>query len=458
MEEKKDFLSKNYLNEVLAAMLQQANKDFSRTVSTYMQYEYLPSEQYKNIFRLIRTVLSTTGSNPSFGVVTEYFKDDLKTLAILEKIQRSERVDVNVLLSQYESFIKRRAFASKLVTITNTYNEGKHEQAYKDFNELNTFISNLSFSGDGCVKVLAGAVERNTQRKIKHEEDSRKGYMKRMPSHIDGMDALLRGGFERGQTYLGMAGSGKYKSTFLRWIGVTATTRSNLNVLHLQAEDTEEATLETYDCAIFGQTLNDIEIGNVSDKAIAETFEKLKATEMPFGELYLKAFEKFNKPKTSSCVNLIKDVERKHNIKIDIVLWDYLELFEPDSKYTDERSRRECIANEIKNISMECEVASIAVTQAMDVSETVLNVPNFVLTRNHISEFKGLIKPFSVFFTFNQTEDEYKDNIMRLYFDKMRKGCKAKQIVQIFIAPEFGKFYDKKKTLDYAAAGKQQQH
>jgi hypothetical protein len=63
-----------------------------------------------------------------------------------------------------------------------------------------------------------------------------------------------------------------------------------------------------------------------------------------------------------------------------------------------------------------------------------------------------------VFFTFNQTEDEYKDNIMRLYFDKMRKGCKAKQIVQIFIAPEFGKFYDKKKTLDYAAAGKQQQH
>ena len=49
------------------------------------------------------------------------------------------------------------------------------------------------------------------------------------------------------------------------------------------------------------------------------------------------------------------------------------------------------------------------------------NNPNFILTRSHISEFKGFIKPFSNFITINQTDDEKTNSIVRLHADKFRK-------------------------------------
>ena len=71
-----------------------------------------------------------------------------------------------------------------------------------------------------------------------------------------------------------------------------------------------------------------------------------------------------------------------------------------------------------------------------------------MLTRYHISEFKGIIKPFSYFVTLNQTADERNSNVMRLHIDKIRK-YKA-QVPTVKIATNFDveRFYWHQKTVE----------
>ena len=69
------------------------------------------------------------------------------------------------------------------------------------------------------------------------------------------------------------------------------------------------------------------------------------------------------------------------------------------------------------------------------------------MTRYDISENKGLTKPFSYFFTLNQTVDEYTNGIMRMFFDKVRK-YKGQKLITIAQAYDYEKFYDRNRTLE----------
>ena len=123
---------------------------------------------------------------------------------------------------------------------------------------------------------------------------------------------------------------------------------------------------------------------------------------------------------------MIIDIENTQG-KLDFMCLDYLELFDPgDGKRYGtsndaERKRREAVSNKLKNIAVEFDIAIFTATQAATVATELLNDPEFVQTRYHISEFKGVIKPFSYFVTLNKTKDEEDNDFMRIYIDKMRK-------------------------------------
>ena len=84
-------------------------------------------------------------------------------------------------------------------------------------------------------------------------------------------------------------------------------------------------------------------------------------------------------------------------------------------------------------------------TQAADINMDLVNNKDFCMTRNHASEFKNVIKPFSYFFSLNATTDEYDAQHLRIYLDKIRKhpGNKVIKIVQ---ARDSGRFYNAEET------------
>ena len=86
-------------------------------------------------------------------------------------------------------------------------------------------------------------------------------------------------------------------------------------------------------------------------------------------------------------------------------------------------------------------------TQASTVAPELLNNPNFYMTRYNVSEFKAIVDPFTVFLTYNQTSEEYKERCARIFIDKSRKSVGDKLIS---ICQNYGKdkFYDRARTIE----------
>ena len=84
----------------------------------------------------------------------------------------------------------------------------------------------------------------------------------------------------------------------------------------------------------------------------------------------------------------------------------------------------------------------ITATQTGDVPFEVWNDPTRVITRQNTEGDRTLIKPFSFVFTGNITIEEGKQNMARIYCDKLRNYRNNGIIIRIPTNYENGFFYD----------------
>jgi hypothetical protein len=197
--------------------------------------------------------------------------------------------------------------------------------------------------------------------------------------------------------------------------------------------------------------LHDIEAGIMPEAKLGKILKAQSDIISNGGEIYVYASESFDTMSIEACREILLDIKQLKG-DIDLVLFDYLEIFTVKGQFgnseTGERKRREDIANKITNIAVELKCATIAATQSMDVSPQLYNNEEFVMTRTHASEFKNIIKPFSQFVTLNQTDDEYENSVMRLWADKFRKYKKTTKVIRIFQSLNNSRFYDAQRTLE----------
>ena len=166
------------------------------------------------------------------------------------------------------------------------------------------------------------------------------------------------------------------------------------------------------------------------------------------GEIYLKAYEQFNTATYKDIRDYIQEITDKEG-PLDMVIVDYLELFDPGNgkKYSTnnegERARRIACAESFKNICVEFNIAGVVPTQSNDIAPMFFNDPTFVLTRHNISEAKAVVQPFTYFITINQTQDEKKERVLRLYVDKARFIDQSMQpVIHICTRFDIDRFYD----------------
>ena len=98
-------------------------------------------------------------------------------------------------------------------------------------------------------------------------------------------------------------------------------------------------------------------------------------------------------------------------------------------------------------LAMEFNAVVHTATQSSNIPEEQKNDPEFVITRAQLNEDKGKCRPMDVFVTINQTRDERKEEIMRLYIDKARE-YKSGDIIYICNNFAYARFYDRKRTMD----------
>lgn len=442
-------LDEHFLLELFKSCL--TSKSFLEVISKHLKFYYIPEENYKKIFEKIVQDFELLQILPTIGSLTQFFSKDKDSEDLLKILLKIRNVKVpeqkEGLLKTFEEFIINAMFVDLYVKIGNLHNEGKKDKAIKLLSEQSAIISSFSIKGTYYSKVFSDFDKRNQERKENNKDHLGSN---KVPFGIHALDYYTRGGMDKGTSTLFLGRSGTGKSTILRWIGLCAA-RSGLRVVHFQGEGTEKECFDAYDAAWTSIDLEDIEFGIIAHDKIASIKKANSDILASGGEIFVKASVDFEDLTINDCKDILDEIKKIHG-EIDLVIFDYLEIFGVKGKYfnseTGERKRREDIANKITNIAVITNTAVATATQANDIKPDIYNNAEKVLTRSDISEFKGALKPFSNFITLNQTDDEAENQIMRLWIDKIRKYKKPFQIIRLAQALNISRFYDSKKSLE----------
>lgn len=439
-------LATNFVVELIAAALER--RTVFEIVKQYLKFSYLQEEAEKKLWQWVTKRYDLTGKVPTIGQIQQQFVDDERVLEKLEEIGDVE-IDENggyeLIIDSFEKFIKKMKFLEVNDKIADTYNRGDKEGAWELFVKSAEDFSKFSIQDAKFETVFSDFAERQAKRK---SEDWNFRY--KIPTGIDELDYRLggeSGGPETGECVLWLGDSGAGKSQCLTSVGIAAA-RQGFRVAHFQLEGTKEQCLNRYDAAWTGTLYQDVKLGNITAKKMEVTkriIKKLRKT-----DIIVSSEETFNAKTLVDIRRELKEMEKMYG-KIDVIIIDYLELLElgDGHRYTpsEERFRQAKLAKGMKMLAMEFNAVVHTATQSSNIPEEQKNDPEFVITRAQLNEDKGKCRPMDVFVTINQTRDERKEEIMRLYIDKARE-YKSGDIIYICNNFAYARFYDRKRTIE----------
>lgn len=440
----------HFLEEVLRLAL--TNKDVASIVSEHLEFSLIPVElkNYKVVLKLFVDYYKGTGRLPTRGVLTQSVQD-AEVYEIIRKIIETKVPDKETILDSLEEYIKRVKFQKLYKQTAEMYNEGDQQKAIEFQANESTKIVNFSIKQRTSYfeDVFEGFKERDDFRFI--ESQSNSTYRQKVPFGIDLLDQFTHGGSEAGETdcFLGRSGSGKTK--WLRWRGVSAA-RMGFKVLHIQAEGTKKECLDGYDCTWTAIYKKEIKKGDIPPNLLNRLDKIISDIRNKGGNIKVVAFEQFETASMKDVRNIVLDYYKVHGYYPDLLILDYLELFDPGNgkRYSTniegEKYRREASARSFKNICSEFGMSGATASQANDIAPADYNRKDFVMTRHNVAGAKGLPDSFSYFFTWNVTSEEYKDQMGRFYIDKCRE-YKGQQTIRMCTAFDRDRFYDRSRTV-----------
>ncbi len=450
-------LNEQFLNELLSMCMRK--KDLVEVCIQHMKFQYIKSEPYKEIWSVIRNHYINNGDIPSYGIVYQSIQSSMgkkanTALSVLSEVKSTSIVDSDELLKKLDQFIRDAMSVDFFNEFGDRYNSGDRDGARDMLKKFSESLNSFSIIGNTrIVERIFQDFDERTHERAYNFEIGRSKKPKKIPFSIDGMDALSEGGMDVGDMFCGILRSGGGKTRLLRHVGVGAV-RRGFNVLHLQAEGTKEKCLEGYDQTWTALLMSDISKGSISPEKYSELRRVVSHMKGLGSDIYVHAFEQFGGASVNDMRNIALELLKKLPA-IDLILGDYLELFDPSDgiKYrpNDERHRRLSTANKMKNLCVEINTRLGTCTQANDIPVKLLDDPDYVMTRSNVSECKGLVNPFSFYFSGNQTRDEYNEGVMRIYLDKMR-DYKADKLVKIYQNYDYNRFYDRRRTLQAIAS------
>ena len=434
-------LRDNFIVEVLKVCLE--DLDFYLVCSDHLKYEFLQTESEKLVYRFINNYHNLHNKLPTLGTITQNLPSTDEIISLLSKIKDTKvTISQKDLLPTLEAFIKKSRFVS-LYDQTQILYSKKPDEAIAIMAKESEIISNFSIKDKQYKKVFADWEVRESQRQLNQDNL----LLEKTTFGIPELDDMFYGGPNKGVSVLWMAPSGVGKSTVLRWVGIS-NARQGRVVVHFQLEGSEKECLDAYDAGWAGLEISTIEFGGISENKKAELNKTATHIKKVGGEIFVYGFESFGGGTIEQCREILIEISKKY--KVDVVLFDYAELLQTKGRYgndeSSERKRRGDIAEKLTNLAVEFKVTVHTATQSRDIDKLKLSNDDFCISRNDISEFKGFIKPFSYFFTLNQTPDEYEHELMRIYIDKVRKYKINKRVIRFYQARNVSRFYDAYKT------------
>ena len=440
-----DKLASNFIIELFAYALKSRNT--FEVVKAYLKYSYLQDESEKMFWQYACKKYDKTNRIVTIGQLQQHFIKSDKVLDLIAEIADVEVEDGfeahNSILMTFQEYLKQMMFLDANDKIVEAYNRGDKELAYALFNEHSDKMNKFSILDASYERVFGDFNDRLLRRRLDEQ------YRFILPTGIDEFDYALggaNGGPESGEAVLWCGASGAGKSQCLIHLGITGARQGALTV-HFQLEGTKEQCLNRYDAAWTGTLYRDMKFGEMTKKKTEVAQRVIK--KLSKADIFVFACEEWGGMSLMDVRRHCKEIERKHG-KIGQIIIDYLELLEVGDGITyhpsEERFRQQKLAKGMKTLAMEFNAVVHTATQANDISPEDRNDPEFVITRSNLNEDRGKARPFDIFATLNNTTDERKQQIMRIFLDKAREHA-GDVIVHICNNFAYSRFYDRRKTL-----------
>lgn len=444
--------SKNFLDELF--LLCFYKKHVMEIVSEHLAYEYIPKEMgaYKKVLKSMISLFKATNELPTVGVVSQQHLRDGKVQDCLAKIKDTKFPDAEMVLVEFENYIKLSKFEILSDKIYQMYNAGENEAAIQLSAKESAEISAFSIKkNSGYFSRVFGDFEER-HRKKQERKNSGTEFKTKVPFGIYPLDRVTHGGIDVTDTVLWVLRSGVGKSTAMRWTGMNAC-RLGFKVLHIQAEGSQDETMDKYSQVWTACLYNDIKHGNINDQKYELLQKNLNWYLAQNRDIYVHAFEQFN---SASMVD-VRDLSLEFTKIVgepDLIIIDYLSKIHPGDglRYGVDtqsvKAKKENTAEKMKNLAVEINTRILTADQAVGVSKELWNDPTKTLDRYNIAGAKNLPDSFSYVFTGNQTEVEAQKNIMRIYHDKLRNYKNDEKVSKIITNYDHGRFYNHKRTIE----------
>ena len=437
-------LSPNFLNELFRTSFR--NKNIFEILVQHLEFHYLPTQEYKEIWKGSKTHYNLFNELPTIGLLAEQYKQQPKVLLQLNQIKEADIVPQTSLVSQIEAYLKDVMFLNLYEEIGDIRDSGNTQKAIDALQKGTEQIGSFSLQAETFDRVFKGFKDRYNQ-KITDNSSSAESSDKCIFG-IDSLDQSTKGGIGRGQACLITAPSGMGKSKALKWVAYS-NARLGKKMLHFQLEGSKIECLDAYDAMITGSPYYDIKTASVDNDKIELA---IKNSNKISGEIHVVAYEEFGVATMNAIRNSVIEY-MKVNDRPDGIVVDYLDECDPGDgrKYSTnmegEKARKQSVAKFFVNLCVELDLSGFIATQSSDIPQDKKNDPNFVITRSNTSGDRLLVKKFVSHVTLNQTTDEYHNECMRIYEDKSRFS-KSNKTHYICTGYRYEKFYDRKRTIN----------
>lgn len=418
------------------------NQEYFEKVVPFLKSELFESYAFRNISNIIiknyeRTNKRTTPELLLVGVnklesrgLTE---DQVRELRLAyEKIigQRREQ-PIDILISETEKYLRSRLTYRNMLELNKEFGEKRQVD-----------LSTVRSLEDGANFTLEESGYYNYLDEFESRLKEYSQITKKYPFPLHALNDCTNGGMNSKSLTIAMASTGGGKSIFLCNCA-SHLIMKGYNVLYVTCEMAVQEIAKRIDADLMNTTQDALTTNQVETVTLRERMNNVGGKET-WGKLYIKEY-----PAGSANASIlrrdIEEIERLYDIKVDVLVLDYLNLL-GTTRYSTKNANTytlvKAVAEEIRGLGQTFDIPVISATQS---NRSALNKE----TRTDagleaVSDSIGL--PQTADFMFNivaPEETEWKSNHYRLFrVLKNRWGDPSKEFIKVHLDTRVARFKD----------------
>lgn len=332
--------------------------------------------------------------------------------ATLDRVRQMPVTDEAWLRAQTLDFIHRCIFRQAMVDARDLWNAGKDHESYDRMQEAMTERLMVTWGDVDRSWYMEGFAQRNVQR----QQQQNGGYY--TPTGIPQLDKLLEGGAQPGFVgdFLGYPKVGK--TTTIINFGAVAARAAFKNVLHFNLEGGLSLVENRYD-AIFSEELyQNVKRGEIDAKKYAAAYAEMQFLKQ---KIVIRNFSKDGWETNPDHLQMeLDDLRRSANWIPDVIILDYVDLLEGRDKTVSSRTERQRSASQDVKTLANRGYAIWTVSQVQRPDTEDFDVKPTTLKSRQIADCYARIRVFDLLGSINQTVEERKQGVMRMFIELLR--------------------------------------